>query len=258
LRVGPNVEWTIDARYAKNTNSVDDLTGGAAAVALGPTVNGLTVEALKGFALGALVGNAYQRDPATGALLLQAGHPIADTKARVLGVMAPDWTGGVNSTLRIGVVEVAALVDARIGGSIFSTTNFLGATSGTLAETAFRPDTGLLISGIDVATGKANTQHVTTEAYYHSLASIQERWIYDASVVKLRDLRLTVALPLRMLPVFSAQSVRIALIGRNLAMWTKAPNIDPETALSASSFQGIEMGQLPTARSIGLQLSITP
>jgi TonB-dependent SusC/RagA subfamily outer membrane receptor len=258
LRVGANLEWTIAARYAKNTNSVDDLTGGATAVALGPTVNGLTVEAMKGFALGALVGNAFQRDPATGALLLQAGHPIAEAKPRVLGVMSPDWTGGVSSTLRIGVVEVAALVDARIGGNIFSTTNFAGATSGTLAETAFRPDTGLLISGIDVATGKANTQHVTTEAYYHSLASIQERWVYDASVVKLRDLRLTVALPLRMLPVFSAQSARIALIGRNLAMWTKAPNIDPETALSASTFQGIEMGQLPTARSIGLQLSITP
>jgi hypothetical protein len=191
-------------------------------------------------------------------LLLQSGHPIADTKQRVLGVMAPDWVGGVNSTFHVGAVEVSALVDARIGGSVFSASNMMGATSGTLAETAFRPDTGLLISGIDVATGKTNTQHVTTEAYYHSLAAIQERWVYDASVVKLRDLRLTVALPLRMLPVFSAQSFRAALIGRNLAMWTRAPNIDPETALSASSFQGIEMGQLPTARSIGLQLSITP
>jgi hypothetical protein len=50
----------------------------------------------------------------------------------------------------------------------------------------------------------------------------------------------------------------MALIGRNLAMWTKAANIDPETALSVSSFQGIEMGQLPTARSVGFQLSITP
>jgi TonB-dependent SusC/RagA subfamily outer membrane receptor len=258
LRVGANLDWTIAARYAKNTNSVDELTGGATAVALGPAVNGLTVQAMKGFALGALVGNGYQRDPATGALLLQAGHPIADTKPHVLGVMAPDWIGGVNSTLHIGAVEVTALVDARIGGSIFSTSNFAGATSGTLAETAFRPDTGLLISGIDVASGKANTQHVTTEAYYHSLAAIQERWVYDASVVKLRDLRFSVALPLRALPVFSAQSARLAVIGRNLAMWTKAPNIDPETALSASSFQGIEMGQLPTARSVGVQLSITP
>lgn len=258
LRAGANVDWTIAARYARNTNKVEELTGGVSTVALGPVVDGVTVEAIRGSTLGALVGSGFQRDPGTGSLLLQAGHPIAETKQRVLGVMAPDWVGGVNSTFRYGAVEVAALIDARIGGSVFSTSNFAGATSGTLAETAFRPDTGLLIGGIDVATGKANTQHVTTEAYYHSLASIQERWVYDASVVKLRDLRLTVALPLRMLPVFNAQSFRAALIGRNLAMWTKAPNIDPESALSASSFQGIEMGQLPTARSIGLQLSITP
>ena len=32
----------------------------------------------------------------------------------------------------------------------------------------------------------------------------------------------------------------------------------PETALSAGSLQGIEMGQLPSARSFGLQLSIAP
>jgi len=258
LRVGADVEWTIAARYAKNKNTVDELSGGGSSVALGPVVDGLTIAATKGAALGALIGNGFRRDAATGALVLQAGLPIPDAKPRTLGVMAPDWIGGANTTFHYRAVEISALVDARLGGSIFSTSNLAGATSGTFAETAFRPDTGLLITGIDVATGKANTQHVTTEAYYHSLAGIQERWVYDASVVKLRDLRLTVALPLRMLPVFSAQSVRVALIGRNLAMWTKAPNIDPETALSASSFQGIEMGQLPTARSVGLQLSITP
>ena len=62
-----------------------------------------------------------------------------------------------------------------------------GATSGSLAETAFRPDTGLLIAGIDAATSAANTRHVTTEAYYHSLRAITERWVYDASVIKLRE-----------------------------------------------------------------------
>jgi hypothetical protein len=41
-------------------------------------------------------------------------------------------------------------------------------------------------------------------------------------------------------------------------MWAKAPNIDPETALSSTAVQGIEMGQLPTVRSIGLQISLTP
>jgi TonB-dependent SusC/RagA subfamily outer membrane receptor len=249
--------WTINANFAKNSNSVDALRG-ASSAALGPSIFGLTVEALPGHALGALVGNAYRRDPATHALLLEDGHPVPDTKPRVLGVMAPDWSGGVSTTLRRGVFEISALVDGRMGGSIFSTTNLRGITSGSFAETAFRPDSGLLISGIDVATGKANTQRVSAEDYYHSLRSIQEAWVYNASFVKLRDVRLTVALPLRSWPILTAQSLRASLIGRNLAMWAKAPNIDPETALSTTTLQGIELGQLPTARSIGVQLSLTP
>jgi hypothetical protein len=55
---------------------------------------------------------------------------------------------------------------------------------------------------------------------------------------------------------FSAGSV--ALIGRNLALWSKIDNIDPETAFDASNVQGIEFGQFPTARSIGFSISIRP
>jgi hypothetical protein len=160
--------------------------------------------------------------------------------------------------VRVWNLELSGLLDIHRGGSVFSATNLWGMTSGTFQETAFRPDTGIVVAGIDAATGKADTTHVTTEAYYHALRGISEPWVYDASFVKLRDLRLTFSLPLRSMPIMTAQSVRVSLIGRNLALWTNVPNIDPETALSAGSLQGIEMGQLPSARSIGLQLSVVP
>ena len=80
---------------------------------------------------------------------------------------------------------------------MFSAGNYWGATSGSFEETSFRPDTGLLIAGVDAVTGNANTQHVTTEDYYHALRAIPERWVYDANVIKLRDARLSVTLPLR-------------------------------------------------------------
>jgi hypothetical protein len=52
--------------------------------------------------------------------------------------------------------------------------------------------------------------------------------------------------------------MNVALIGRNLALWAKAPHIDPETAFDASNVQGLEFAQMPTARSIGLSVSVTP
>lgn len=257
IRIKSVDEWTVNANFAKNSNQVDALRG-ASSAALGPSLFGLTVQARPGYALGALVGHAYKRDAQSHALILEDGHPVPESQVRVLGVMAPDWSGGVSTTIHHGIFEVSALVDARMGGRVYSATNLWGMTAGSFAETAFRPDTGLLVAGIDAATGRANAEHVTTEDYYHALREIQEAWVYDGSFVKFRDLRLSVAIPLRSLPVLTAQSLRASLIGRNLAMWAKAPNIDPETALSTTALQGIEMGQLPTVRSIGLQISLTP
>jgi TonB-dependent SusC/RagA subfamily outer membrane receptor len=257
FRTSKGFEWTLDGRLAKNSNNLDDVSGGVTAVPLGPPVYGLSVQARKGSPLGALVGSGFKRD-GSGNLLLQNGVPVSDGQQRVLGTMAPDWSGSVSSSLHLGHVEVSALVDARMGGSIFSTTNLLGMTSGSFAETASRPDSGQAFPGVDPATGKANTVRATTQAYYTALLPIQEAWIYDASFVKLRDLRISFSWPLRGLTPLTAQSVRVSLIGRNLAMWSKAPNIDPETALSTTSFQGLELGQLPSIRSLGLQFSLTP
>ena len=258
LRDPRGVDWTVEGRYAKNSNSVDELRTGSGVVALTPSLYGVTLQARQGYALGALVGTAYRRDATTGALLLQNGLPVAEAQPRVLGVMAPDWTGSLGSTVRYWNLELSGLLDIHRGGSVFSATNLWGMTSGSFQETAFRPDSGVVIAGIDAATGKANTQHVSTQAYYHALRGIAEPWVYDAGFVKLRDVRLSFSLPLRSLPVMTAQSVRVSLIGRNLALWSSIPNVDPETALSAGSLQGIEMGQLPGARSFGLQLSIAP
>jgi hypothetical protein len=252
------LDWTVEGRYAKNSNTVEALRTGSGVVSLTPSLYGVTVQARQGYALGALVGTAYKRDANTGALLLQNGLPVAESQSRVLGVMSPDWTGSLSSTVRYWNFELAGLLDIHRGGRVFSATNLWGMSSGTFQETEFRPDTGIVIAGIDAATGKANTQHVSTEDYYHALRGIAEPWVYDAGFIKLRDLRLTFALPLRSLPVMTAQSVRISLIGRNLALWTSVPNVDPETALSAGSLQGIEMGQLPSARSVGLQVTIAP
>ena len=50
----------------------------------------------------------------------------------------------------------------------------------------------------------------------------------------------------------------LSAIGRNLWLHSKVPNIDPETAFDASNVQGIEGEQLPTPRSIGFTVSVTP
>ena len=258
LRIENGLEWTIGATFGKNANRVESLSEGSA-VTLASLFGGARIEARAGRSLGVIVGNAFLRD-GTGQLVLRDGRPLVDSLGgpRILGESVPTWIGGLTSSIRVRGVELSAHLSTHQGGRVFSASNRAGAYSGVLAETAFRPDTGLLVRGLDVATGSTNTVHVSTEDYYHALGQITERWVYDASFVKLREARVSVSLPLQFIPVLRVQSVRASVIGRNLAIWTNAANIDPETVLGASTFRGAEMGQLPTAKSIGFQLSLTP
>jgi hypothetical protein len=50
----------------------------------------------------------------------------------------------------------------------------------------------------------------------------------------------------------------VQLVGRNLALWTDARHIDPETSLEGTNVQGFEYGQMPSARSFGLNVTVRP
>lgn len=259
LRAASGLEWSVGLTFGKNTNLVESLSSSVSAVNLAPTFGGVSVQARTGSSIGTLVGTKFLRD-ASGALLLRNGRPLPDSVRgpQVLGESTPSWIGGLSTGLRYRGIDVSVLFDTHRGGRIFSASNMTGAYSGVLDETAFRPDTGLLILGIDVATNGQNTKHVTTEDYYHALGAIGERWLYDASFVKLREARASFSLPLTFSSALHAQSLRGSIIARNLALWSSAPNIDPETVLSTAVFRGSEMGQLPSTKSIGFQITLTP
>jgi hypothetical protein len=111
-----------------------------------------------------------------------------------------------------------------------------------------------------LANGTPVTRKIRGETYWHAMgynAGDRDN-IVDASFVKLRELRLGWAIPQSLLSGLSGYRMNVALIGRNLWMHANAPHIDPETAFSAGNQQGFEMGQLPSTRSLGFPVSVTP
>ena len=144
-----------------------------------------------------------------------------------------------------------------------SYTNYVGLYSGVL-KSSLRgreidwDNPGIHVDGIDVNTNAANTDTVTSEAYFQNLFGATGVTTYDASYVKLRELRLGFDLPQAWANRARATSVSLAVTGRNLKLWTKVPNVDPEFAYSTGNFQGIEFAQLPNARSIGVSVQLTP
>jgi len=262
LQLDNGFTWNSTFNYGRNKSMVTELAPGITTLLLGSQWNG-RIEARVGQPYGAIYGKAFQRDTA-GNLLLKNGFTQASASPTVLlGNIQPKWTGGWGNTITFKNMTLYGLFDIRRGGNIYSITNMFGDNTGVLARTLQGREVdwdkpGIVVKGIDVATGLPNTINVTAEDYFQNIYPAIDPYVYDASYVKLRELRFGVDLPRSLVSRFNASAVNLSLTGRNLKTWTKVPNIDPEFSYTTGNYQGIEFAALPNARVWGLSLRITP
>lgn len=268
VRLANGLEWTVQANYTRNRSNVDALYGDLQTLVLGTYYN-VSVEARVGEPYGVMYGRKYAYDSQGRMVLTSAGLPVTNGPIARLGKYDPDWSGGLGSSLSFRGVRLSALLDMRQGGNLYSLTNAYGTRSGVLAQTLrgreTRPDTlegnGIVMEGVTVTAGGDTVplrRRVTAQAYHRGLTNIAEEFVYDASFVKLREVRLEYAVPARFTGRLGVSGLDVAIIGRNLALWTDVPNVDPETAFNAGNVQGFEYSQYPSARSVGFSLSVTP
>ena len=119
---------------------------------------------------------------------------------------------------------------------------------------------GIVVKGIDEATGKPNTTNVDVGGLLpDASSSSHEPYVYDDSWIKLRELRVGYDLPTRVAnKLFAPVGEHRARRSEPLDTWTKVPNIDPEFAYTTGNYQGIEFAALPNARSFGFNIRLTP
>ncbi|MEO7042788.1 MAG: SusC/RagA family TonB-linked outer membrane protein [Gemmatimonadaceae bacterium] len=263
IQTASGFQWTSTFNYSANRSKLVTLYPGVNNYVIGSTWT-INEEARVGQPYGAIFATPYKRDAATGELLLSGGLPQNDAgNRRVLGNVNPKWLGGWNNEVRWGRFSASALLDIHRGGNIYSVTNMFGQYTGVLASSINGrqvdwDNPGLVIKGIDQATGKENTVNVTSENYYQSLFENGEAFLYDDSFVKLREVRVGYDLPTSFTRSLRVSSANIAFVGRNLWTHSKVPNIDPEFAYTTGNYQGAEFAALPTTRSLGFNLRITP
>ena len=271
----PRFGWNTTFNFARNRSKVVDLAEDVDAIVLGRGGFGdVIVEARRGEPYGTFRGYKYLRD-ANGKILVSAddpttlatnegGYPLRENTLSVLGNIQAKWTGGWSNQFTFGNFAINTLLDVKRGGKLYSVTNMFGEYAGVLESTVRGREVdwdtpGIIFDGVNEVTGQPNTIAITAEEFYHGLFAYTERYIYDASYVKLRELRLSYNLPESWASrILGAREASIALTGRNLKMWTNVPNIDPEFAYSSRNDQGIEVNMSPNPRSIGLNLRIVP
>lgn len=258
-----NFQWTSTFNYAANRNMLVSLYPGLSTYVLGSTWT-VNTEARVGQPYGSIFATPFKRDSATGELLLHNGLTQNDPgHRRVVGNINPKWVGGWNNEIRWKGITASALLDIHRGGNIYSVTNMFGQYAGVLTSTLKGREVdwnnpGLLIHGIDDKTHQENTIHRTSEDYYQNLFENGEAFLYDDSYVKLREVRVGFDLPSSLTRSLRTSNVNVAFVGRNLWTHSKVPNIDPEFTYGTGNYQGAEFAALPTTRSLGFNVRITP
>ena len=252
--------FDVDVNFAQNNNEVTSL-GDLDTYILGGQW-GLSLEARPGQPYGSLVGRDFERT-AGGEVIYENGLPLIDSTNKIIGNIAPDWTGGASFSVRYKAFDFSTLIDAKIGGDVHSMTYSWGRYAGTLSETLIGRETGVVGNGV-MSDGNggyvANNVVVSAKSFNQSSYSnsVESSAIFDASYVKLRQVSIGYTLPRKFIENSIVKSLKISVVGRNLAILHKnTPHIDPETGFSAANGeQGQEFGQYPSARNIGFNINL--
>lgn len=192
------------------------------------------------------------------------GFSVRDPNLKKLGNYNPDFTVGWQNTFTYKGFNFGFLFDWRQGGEIMSRTTLIGGTSGMMDFTAVGRETGIISEGvIQNADGSYRPNDVVLSGrdyyWWRYNRGNEEIGIFDASFLKLREVRLGYNFPQKILKKTIIKSLSLSLVGRNLALWTENPHFDPETISfnGGTIVPGVEDMALPSSRSYGINLNVT-
>ncbi|MBB5285305.1 TonB-linked SusC/RagA family outer membrane protein [Rhabdobacter roseus] len=266
VKLANGFSWDVSLNFARNRNEVVELAEGLTTYILA-TQRGMTSEARVGQPYGTLYGVAFLRSPDGQIVYGDNGLPRLNPTQQIIGNIQPNWTGGMLNTFSFKGITLTALVDVRMGGDIFDEGTGTGRWTGQYAETALGREEGVIGKGVrEIKGADGSVSYIPNDIIvtanqlyaYNNPRNYHEAAIFDASYVKLRELSLGYNIPASLLKKIHIQSAKVSLVGRNVWMIFKnTPHVDPEFDAKGGNGQGFGYGELPSSRSLGMNLSFS-
>ena len=194
--------------------------------------------------------------------------PVYETgMEKEVGNFQPDWTGGFSTNLRYKNFRLGATFDFSIGGQIVSWTNLWGMGSGMIAASAALNDNGINereplskgggvhVKGVDESGNPVDCYMNAYQFYHYEAYYDNDRWVYDRTYVKMRELSMGYDLAPSLLNKLNIglTSASISFVANNpWLIYSAAPNIDP----SESNTNWLEGGQAASTRSFGFTVKL--
>lgn len=197
----------------------------------------------------------------------KTGLTARNADVEYVGNAYAKWKAGIQNEFTIKNVRVSFSFDGQYGGLVYSQSHHKMTEQGKLKHTLYGRDSedGKIVGNGVVDNGDGtyspNTTRITVSQYYsdyYRRANVETN-SFDATFIKLRDARIEYNFPKKITNKLNVNSLSLALFGRNLWMWVKEyPLFDPEAAAlnSSSIVPGVEMGQLPSSRTVGVNLNV--
>ena len=259
-----NFSWDITANFSQYRRYLKEIYGNA------ERLNNLKV----GDRTDKIFTTVYQEDPNGNVIYGANGFPLEDTFQRSVGNQDPNWTYGMENSFRYKNFSFKFLVDGRLGGKIYSTTNqkmwWGGTNPGTVNQ--YRDDANagnstfvgegvILTSGQvnydgngviinDTRTFAPNTKAVNYIDYMTNTSNgaYNNYNYFSQTFLKLREVTLTWQVPAKWLGKSGIKALNISAVGRNLLLFSKMPNVDPDP--------GVDNLQTPSMRTIGFNANL--
>jgi TonB-linked SusC/RagA family outer membrane protein len=267
VQLSNSFTWDINANFASNRNTVEELAPGLNEYTLTSGWSGLQIKAVPGETIG-MYGTGWDRDP-DGNVIINANTGLRTVTDNVrLGDIYPDWTMGIANTFSFKNLSLYFLIDIRQGGVIYSNTTSDLRWSGLAKETLAHRGETFVDNGVNEVTEGENTTYTENTT---PVRSMQEYWqnyaltanteasVFDASFIKLREVTFSYDLPRNLLRNTFIQGATIGVEGRNLwIIQDHVPHVDPEANFFGTSLfgEGVEFSSVPSTRSWGFNLKL--
>jgi TonB-linked SusC/RagA family outer membrane protein len=255
------LKWNTSINYSSNKNTIIELNPAAPDAPIwltAPSPNAYGSALVKGGSWGDIYGVKFERDPKSGAIMLNSSdQPINNNTFVKVGNANPKWQMGWSNDFNYKSFDLSFLIDGKFGGQVLSMTQMMMDSYGVSLATGQARDKGSVpINGVD-PNGNTVTS-VNPQQWYSTIggrSGIAEAYIYSATVVRLRQVSLGYDFPIRNGFI---KSLRLSLIGNNLFYFYKKAPYDPELTMSTSNgMSGVDVFTQPTTRNVGAQLNVT-
>ncbi len=254
--------WDATFNFTKNKNIVENLTSGVEEVLFGGGFSNLGNFAIAGQPFGVIQGIPYQRGPNGGLLVNTAGSYEPGNDIDIIGDPNPNFTVNWLNTISYKGLSLFWQWSYIDGGDILSYTTGTMLARGLTTDTDFDRFLPLILPGED-SEGKPNTiQGYAGDYFFDAYFNADEGLIFDGTVIRLREVALSYALPASLLDRTPFGTLSVRLSGENLFYnapnFPEGVNFDPEVlSLGVGNGRGFDFLTGPTAKKFGATLSLT-